>query len=148
MNKKNIVSVIVCLAIAGVSFWGGMQYSSSKKVQNRLPVEFNKDGFGQNMGSRTGQGMRTGQNGGGFTSGEVLSIDATSMTVKLRDGGSKIVLLSPSSKIEKTVDGSISDVIVGKSVMITGVTNPDGSVSATSIQMRPILAIPAPAKIN
>jgi hypothetical protein len=78
-------------------------------------------------------GMRA---GGGFTVGEILSKDETSLTLKLRDGGSKIVLFSPTTKIEKTVEGTPADVMLGKQVMISGSTNPDGSVSATSIQLR------------
>jgi hypothetical protein len=150
-NKKIIVSVGVCVLIAVVSFWGGVNYGKSKSGLSSFVKgqgSFNQNGTNSQGGRMMGQNIRGGSNGGGFTSGEVISMDATSMTIKLRDGGSKIVLFSPASKVEKTVDGAISDVAVGKSVMVTGTTNPDGSVSATSIQMRPTLAIPAPAKTN
>lgn len=142
-NKKIIVGVVACVLIAAVSFWSGMSYGKSKSSINSFANRqgsFNQNGSGQNGGRMMGQNTRGG-NGGGFTSGEVLSMDATSMTIKLRDGGSRIVLWSPSSKVEKTVEGSISDVAVGKSVMVTGTTNADGSVSATSIQMRPELQL-------
>jgi hypothetical protein len=66
------------------------------------------------------------------------------MTVALGNGGpagtqsgSKIVFLSPATKVEKTVSGLVSDVVVGNQVVITGVVNSDGSVNATSIQLRP-----------
>ena len=140
MQNKNIVtSVIVCVVIAGISFWGGMKYDASRASTNQTANRGGLGQFNQNGGAR-GQGMRGGINGGAV-SGEILSVDATSMTIKLRDGGSKIVLFSPSSKVEKTVDGTTADVVVGKSVMVTGTANPDGSVSATSIQMRPAFPI-------
>jgi len=150
-NKKIIGGVIAGLIIVMVSFYGGMVYARKNITNANISRQgnFNQNGFtGQNGSRMMGQNIRGGSNGGGFTSGEVISMDATSMTIKLRDGGSKIVLFSPASKVEKTVDGAIADVAVGKSVMVTGTTNPDGSVSAISIQMRPTLAIPAPAKTN
>jgi hypothetical protein len=139
-NKKIVLAVVICLVVAGLSFFGGMKYDQSKNnvpsFTNR-PGNFNPDGFNQTGGLRTGVGMRGGVSGG-LVSGEVLSVDDKSITVKLRDGGSKIVFISSSTKIEKTVDGSITDVAVGKEVMITGKINSDGSVSATSLQLRPI----------
>jgi len=147
-NKKIIIGVVVCLVVALLSFRGGMMYSNKGTIPNNAIGQgsFNQGGFNQNgVGGRTGQGMRGGA-GSGAVSGEILSKDATSMTIKLRDGGSKIVLLSPTMKIEKTVDGTIADVVIGKSVMVTGGTNPDGSVNASSIQLRP--AFITPAKTN
>lgn len=145
-NKKIIVSVIVCVVIAGISFWGGMKYGKSKS--SNTASSFNRSQGGQgNFGGRTGgQGTRNGVGlGGGFVSGQVLSMDAKSLTVQLSNGGSKIVFFTPTTKVEKTVDGTTSDVAIGKQVMITGATNPDGSVNATSIQMRPVLTIPKAA---
>lgn len=154
MKNKNIVtSVIFCVVIAGISFWGGMKYTASKSTTNKMTNRgVQNSSFNQNGGAR-GQGIKGGagggMNNGGFISGEILSIDATSMTVKLRDGGSKIVLFSPVSKVEKTVDGTTADVVVGKNVVITGTANPDGSVSATSIQMKPVFPIvPVQTKTN
>lgn len=146
-NKKIIVSVVVCLVVALLSFKGGMMYANKNvtKANASRQSQFGQNGFNQNGGGK-GQGMRGGA-GGGVVSGEILSKDATSMTVSLRAGGSKIVLYSPTTKVEKTVDGTIADAVAGKSVMITGTTNPDGSVSATSIQIRPNLPV-ASTKTN
>jgi hypothetical protein len=150
-NKKIYMGVVICLVVAGLSFWGGMIYAGKNITAANASRQggFNQNGFNQNGGG-TRQVSRGGANAGGLVSGEVLSVDSKSITVKLRDGGSKIVLFSPTTKVEKTVDGVTTDVVVGKQVSITGTANTDGSVSATSIQVRPLIAMPqAPqAKTN
>ncbi len=140
-NKKIIVSVVVCLVIAILSFSGGMIYAGKniKDANASRMNQFTQRGFNQGDGQRFGgQGLARGGMGGGFVSGEVLFIDNKSMTVKTQNGGSKIVFFSPTTKVEKTVDGTTADVIVGKQVMITGVANTDGSVNATSVELRTI----------
>lgn len=140
-KNKIIVLVVIGLVIAGVSFWGGEKFGSSKSSPSQFGGNFNPSVFngGQNSNGRT-TGMRNSVGAsGGLVSGEVLSVDSKSITVKLRDGGSKIVFFSQSAKVEKTVDGLVSDVVVGKQVMITGTANTDGSVNATSIQIRPTI---------
>jgi hypothetical protein len=141
-NKKIVGVVVIGLLVAGISFWGGMTYAGNnlKKANANRQGNFSQNGFGGQNGGR----MARGGAGGGLVSGKVLSVDANSMTVALGNGGpqgtqggSKIVLFSPTTKIEKTVDGIVADVVVGKQVMITGTANPDGSVSATSVQIRP-----------
>lgn len=147
-NKKIVYMIVGGLVIALLSFRGGMIYTNAKNSTGKFANgqgNFSQNSFGQNGGIRGGQGMMRGGANGGFVTGQVLSIDAKSMTVKLNNGGSKIVLFSPMTTVEKTVSGVTGDVIVGKSVMVTGVTNPDGSVSATSIQIRPALPA-APVK--
>lgn len=89
---------------------------------------------------------QTGQNrmmGGrtGFTpvSGEILSIDDTSITVKMPDGGSKIVMISEKTTMNKASSASKSDLKVGSQVAVFGQDNSDGSVTAQSIQLDPII---------
>ena len=135
-NKKIIVIVVIGLVIASLSFWGGVKYESSKKSPSQLGGNFNQNCF---MGNQNNNGRTTGMRnnaGGGLVSGEIISKDDKSITIKLRDGGSKIVLLSSSTKVEKTVSGNADDMIVGKDIVITGTTNTDGSVNATSVQIR------------
>lgn len=146
-NKKIIVSVVVFLVIGLLSFRGGMIYAGNnlKAANANRQGAFSQNGFGGQNGGGRGQGMMRGGAGGGLVSGKILSVDTNSMTVELGNGGtqsgSKIVLFSPTTKVEKTVDGAVADVVVGKQVIITGTANPDGSVSATSVQIRPTLPV-------
>ena len=97
--------------------------------------------FGQGARSnQIGQGGQTGTAGrmrGGLINGEVLAKDDNSVTVKLNDGGSKIVYFASSTAISKMTDGSQVDIVVGKNVMISGTTNSDNSVTAQTISIRP-----------
>jgi len=152
-NKKIVLFVVIGLVIAGLSFLGGIEYSNSKNPASQFADRGQNNGFNQNGATRTGgAGMRGGVNGGGLVAGEVLSMDDKSITVKLTNGGSKIIFFSPVTKVEKTVDGATSDVSVGKQVMVTGTPNTDGSINATSIQLRPTNPVvngsnnPTPAK--
>lgn len=133
------------LIIGGGAFYGGMQYAESKRpagpggAQRMMLGEGGPEGTlrmrgdGQQGGFRGGQG----DSAGGFVSGEIIAKDDMSVTVKLRDGGSKIILYSTSTEIGKFVDGAAADLEVGKTVMATGKANQDGSVTAQTIQLRP-----------
>ena len=84
----------------------------------------------------TGGTGGTGANGGGgFVSGSIIAEDSNSITVKLADGSTKIVLYSGSTTINVSQTGTASDLAVGKDVTVTGTANSDGSVTATRIQM-------------
>lgn len=128
MNKTSIIA-IVCIIIAGAGgFFGGMQYQKSK-----APV------FG---GFANGQfRQRFGQGGanGAFrpVRGQVISEDATSLTVKMPDGSSRIVVLSGSTQFVKSASGSKSDIKTGDTVMVVGTSNSDGSVTAQDVQINP-----------
>lgn len=143
-KSKAIVSSIV---IALVCF--GLGFLSSGLIKSKIPAQgFNQSamgggagGFGQGgqMGQRAaGQaGSRTGRMGAGLINGTLLKKDATSMTVKMRDGSSKIVLVTSSTKALKMADTTLDQFTEGSEVMINGTPNSDGSLTAQTVQVRP-----------
>lgn len=135
MNKshkiKMAIGALAALVVLAGTFWGGMLYGQSK----------NK--FGQFPGQNQGVSIRANRQGGaGFNSGEILSKDDKSITIKLPTGGSKIILFSSATEIGKFTTGILDDLQVGKNVMVQGQTNQDGSITAQSIQIRPAGQIP------
>ena len=135
--KKILPMIIVLLIVAGGSFFGGMKYGQSKKTN----VSGNAGRNFQNLTNEQRQQMR--QDGGigkmgngGFVGGEIISKDAKSITVKDNSGSTKIILLSDSTKVSKTVDGKADDLTIGKNIMVTGDSNSDGSVTAKTISER------------
>ncbi|MFA4998664.1 MAG: DUF5666 domain-containing protein [Candidatus Paceibacterota bacterium] len=130
--KKTLIIVGVLVLLGAGAFLGGMKFGESKKSNAGFP-----QGEFQNMQQGAGAGLTgSGKNGGGLVNGDILSKDDKSITVKLRDGGSKIVLFSDTTEISKFVSGTSADLEVGKTVTITGKTNQDGSVTAQSIQLK------------
>lgn len=147
MDKKKIgIISIVVIAIAGGAFYGGMTYAKRKapSVGNFLGGQNltaqQRQQFMQNGGGFGGGGMRGANAAGGFTGGEIISMDDKSITVKLQDGGSKIIFLSDSTTISKMTDGTKDDLVVGKQVMVNGTNNSDGSLTAQNVQIRPNLS--------
>ncbi|HBH46474.1 MAG: hypothetical protein A2445_03950 [Candidatus Jacksonbacteria bacterium RIFOXYC2_FULL_44_29] len=151
--KKILPIILISIVIGGGAFFGGVQYAQSKTARgavaggaqnfgNLSPAE-RQQRFAQ-MGAAGAAGAQGGRLGnragavGNFVTGTIISNDAQSITVKLNDGGSKIILYSKSTEIGKFVSGTPADLEVGKTVMVNGTTNSDGSVSAESIQLRPL----------
>ena len=91
----------------------------------------------QGPSTRTGSAFRNSRGGTGFLTGTVISKDSGSITLNTRDGSSHIILITPDTAVSKSVQGALSDVVTGSTVLISGATNSDGSVSANIIQLRP-----------
>lgn len=129
------VLVIVALIISGGAFYGGMAYASAagKKSLSTGAAQF-RQGSGMAAGIRQ-SGRAAGM--GGFVNGDVVSKTDSGFTVKLRDGGSKVVLVASSTTIGKMTSGSMNDISEGTGVVVTGSSNADGSVTATTVQIRP-----------
>jgi len=135
MNKTLIGIIAVVIIIGGGAFYGGMLYGESISANSRTSLNRQgAAGFAAGMGQR---GTGTQQNGG-FSGGEIIKKDDSSVTIKLTNGSSQIVLFSGSTKIMKSTDGSAADLIVGKQITATGSKNQDGSITAQSIQLRPV----------
>ena len=134
---KPLYVVILVVLVGAGAFFGGMQYQKSQRSAGR---------FTQLSGGQGQFGNRNGQNRP--VVGEIVSADDKSITVKLMDGSSKIVILSASTAINKQATGSVSDLKTGERVLVIGTQNSDGSVTGQSIQLNPMFrgAQPTPSR--
>ena len=132
-NMKNtnitiIVAVILIIVAATGGFFGGMMYQ-----KNQAPA-LGVAGRG-NFAARFGQ---AGQNAANRpVRGQVLSISDTSLTVKMSDGSTKIVVLSSSTAFMQSTKAALTDVKTGDTVNVVGTANSDGSVTAQDVQINP-----------
>ena len=65
-----------------------------------------------------------------------FSQDDKSLTIKLTEGGSRIVFLSASTTINKIVKVMSGDLKINESVLVNGTSNSDGTINANLIQIR------------
>jgi flagellar basal body-associated protein FliL len=131
MNKNIMIVVAVVLIIiaAGGGFFSGMMFQ-----KNQTPT-FGTAGRG-NFGARFGQNS---QNAAAFrpVRGQVLSMSETTLTVKMSDGSTKIVVLSSSTAFMQSTKAALTDIKTGDTVNVIGTANSDGSVTATDVQINP-----------
>jgi hypothetical protein len=137
MNKKRIIFIIVGIIVLVGVFYGGMSYGQSKTKSSNTTTSTGGGQF-----SRGGRGGGA----GGFTVGQIISKNNNSITVQLMNVdptsttspvGSKIVFVDGSATITKTTIGSLNDLAIGTQVSVTGTPNSDGSITASSVQIRP-----------
>jgi cytochrome c biogenesis protein ResB len=135
MKKTLLIIIIVAVVVGGGAFYGGMKYAQSN-------ISFGSNNFrslspAQRQQMANVNGRLGNQSGDNFATGDIISKDDKSITIKLRDGGSKIIFYSGDTEIDKFVSGATDDLEIGKSVSINGKTNQGGSITAQSIQLRP-----------
>lgn len=128
MKKIIPIIIILIIVVGGGAFYGGMKYQQSKGPLTKLSPEQRQRFFQQGAGQKVGRD---------FLSGEVITKDEQSFTLKMPDGSSKIVFFSDSTQIFKTTEGKIGDIEIGKQIMVSGSQNSDGSYTAKTIQISP-----------
>lgn len=137
-TTQKVSAVVVAIILAVGLFYGGVAYGKSQSPRSQFGARNGMMGGFGGGSAQNGQGQaRLRNTNGGFVAGEIISKDAQSVTVKLSDGGSKIIYTSASTTVYKTAEGSMSDLSQGTNVTVQGSTNSDGSITAQSIQIRP-----------
>ncbi len=129
MKKIIPIIIILILVVGGGAFYGGMKYGQSKGPSRQAPQNLSPEQRQQFLQGGTQRA------GAGFLSGEVIAKDEQSLTLKMMDGGSKIVFFSASTTVSEMTEGSIDDIEIGKQIMVGGEQNSDGSYTAKTIQL-------------
>lgn len=131
MNKTIVLTAVIALVV-GL----GIGYEGAGLLHPAAATQTARGNFtGTSSFARTGGLGSTA--GAGLLSGTVATKDSGSITLDTRDGSSHVILVTPDTTISKSVSGTEDDVSVGSTVIVSGTTNSDGSVSASSIQLRP-----------
>lgn len=121
MKNSTITTVIGAVVIAAIAFFGGVQYQKSQRPS------FGQQGgvFARRFGGQNAQAVR----------GQIVSADNNSITVKMQDGSTKLIILPANTTITKATTGSKNDLKTGVQVVVFGTSNSDGSVTATMVSL-------------
>lgn len=119
MNKLIITGIVLIIISAGIGFFAG-----TKVRRNNSSNLYQLGRFG-NLGNE--RPVR----------GQIISADKGSITIKLQDGSTKIVIIPGSANILKTEKASDSALKKDETVVVLGSGNPDGSITAQDIQINP-----------
>jgi len=124
LKNNYLIAGILLIVGLGLGFFGGMKYQQTKVFSGRqFPANRTNRMMGQMFRPVTGQ---------------IINQDDKSITVKLQDGSSKIVLLPGDETVSKTDAGSKADLKTGINVAVFGTENSDGSLTAQNIQINPM----------
>lgn len=140
MTKKTwILAIIAVVVVGGGSFWGGMTYAQNSQASS-ASSRFAASG---SFAGRSGAGGFAGA-GGGATAGTVVQVGTGSFTVQLpyststtATTGTKLVLVNSVTQVDELESVPVSNIQVGQSVTVTGTSNSDGSVTASTVMVRP-----------
>ena len=133
--KNNTVIIIAIISLA-LGFGGGYLFKNYQVGKMR-------PNFGSQLPDRqrNGQGLQNGQGPqvgfGGMVMGEIVSQDENSITVKIQDGSTKIVILGDSTKYSKTQNIDKGELSTGNQVRVFGGASSDVSITAQNVQLNP-----------
>lgn len=134
MTSQNIVIACAVTAIVtgGAGFWGGTRYSGERRTMMRV-----QNTEGRPYGNRVTQGGPSAPMGQRSTAGEVTAKDDKSITVKMNDGSSRMIILSDKTTYRTSEESSLDVITVGTKVAVFGESSNDGSMTAASIEINP-----------
>jgi len=128
MRKNLAITIIVAFLVGGVCFFAGIKYQQGK--QRNVARQFSTQ-----MGGR--QGALANRLGFRPVNGEIINADEKSITVKMQDGSSKIVIVTQTTQINKAEQATKNDLKIGGKVAAFGNENSDGTITASNIQLNP-----------
>lgn len=118
-----VVAVLGALVIGGVGFFAGrhMNAGFGRNWGVGGNMAGNRAGFGRGMMNGDDNGGRMGGRKGPMgNAGEITKIDGTKVTLKYTDGTTKEVTLSAEAAVNTMTKGTLKDLKVGQTIMVTG----------------------------
>jgi hypothetical protein len=136
--KTVIWAVLAALLAGAAGFYVGVTYQKNQSQAGIAGRVGGQNGAGQGGGGRaSGNGQRgTSRMGGSVTTGTILAQDATSITVKTSDGGSKKLFLSVQTRYSQQQQLTAADLKVGDQVLVTG-QDASGGFDARTVTVVP-----------
>lgn len=135
MQKNSYIAILVVGVLMGaVGFVGGKTYQEAQTPKMGQFMQ-QRNGEGQRGGNNQEMGQRVQMRSGGITAGEVVSLEDQTLTLKMADGSSKIVVLSDSTSYQKTDSATKTDLGTGSKVTVIGESNTDGSLTAKTVML-------------
>lgn len=131
--KKTYYFILLVVLVAG-AFFGGYQYGKSKNASANFGNRGNFQFANRNL-TRQGQGGNRNMARDGSARGQIITKDTNSITLKLDDGGSKIIFFSTSTPVRKMIEVTLNDIKTGENIAVNGDQNADGSITARSLQL-------------
>lgn len=128
-NNNLMMTLIVAAVVGGITFFGGMKYQESLQAKR---ADLSGMRIRQTGNMPAGLNQRT---GAGMIRGEIINKDDESITVKMADNSSKIIMITDNTEINKATKAETEELVNGQQVMIFGSTNADGSLTASQIQL-------------
>ena len=142
-KSQSLLAVVIAVLLCGGSFYAGMKYAGSVNPPRQMGAGgFGQGGAGFQRGTGPGAGtggnmIRGGMRGQAVTNGDISKIEGSMITVKLPDGGSKLIITSSSTKVMQMTEATPDILKTETPVMVMGSANADGSLTASTIQIRP-----------
>ena len=120
-----VTPILALVAALGIGLLGGV-------LIGHATADTSTQAGGRTFPGGGGQGAQ-GANRGGFTSGEVTTIEGDVITLKLADGSTVTVTANSDTTVTTTSDADLSDLDEGDTITAVGKADSDGNVTATTI---------------
>ena len=135
--KTVIWAVLAALLAGAVGFYVGVTYQKGQSSTGSAARFAGQNGTGNTGQGGNGRTSANGQRGfgraaGSVATGTILAQNATSITVKTGDGGSKTVFISANTRYTRQQQLTAADLKVGDQVLATG-QPASGGIDARSI---------------
>ncbi len=147
MEKDDIILIaVIAVVLSGIiGYFIGGRTQNQKQSSVSSPFSNNRFGRFENNQSSNSQNSKF-QNTNSMAGprqvmGEIISQDDKSITVKMPDGGSKIIFTNDKTQISKSTIATKADLKTGEKIIVFGPENSDGSVTADNIQLNPQIKI-------